>query len=419
VRVAFLTPEFPTESHFAGGLASYLRRVTRAFAAAGHEAEVFTLSHVQERIWDGPTLVHRVQREHRLQAVVNKIPYVGRAAGYVDIIVPAWNLAAALYRRHRELPFDAVQASNYRACGLVAALRNSIPVVTRISSYEPAWRAMYRRPLTRRQRHIERAELLQVRWSAVAYAPSLLLAEIFKTREGVDVRVIEPPFSLEPTAPALPVLCENLPAGGYALFFGSLGYLKGCDRLVKVLPELLDRIPDLKFVFIGPVSRTSNVERFDHHIRQKLAAYLDTRVFILEEQRHPALLPLIERARLVVLPSRIDNLPNACMEAMALNRVVIGTRGASFEQLIQHCVNGFLVSQEDDDELTSTIARVWRMDPEERNGIGRRAAQALERLRPHNAVRSLIQLLEEITATKPRGILHRLGRTILGTQVTT
>ena len=44
MRVAFLTPEYPTERHFAGGLASYLRRVTRALVDSGHEAEVFALS---------------------------------------------------------------------------------------------------------------------------------------------------------------------------------------------------------------------------------------------------------------------------------------------------------------------------------------------------------------------------------------
>jgi glycosyltransferase involved in cell wall biosynthesis len=97
------------------------------------------------------------------------------------------------------------------------------------------------------------------------------------------------------------------------------------------------------------------------------------------------------------------------MEAMALGRVVIGTYGASFEQLIQPEVSGFLVSQEDDDELATAIERVWRMSPEDRDRLGRRAAESLHRLRPENAVPPLIQLLEEVTRRKRRGVLHRLG----------
>ncbi len=42
------------------------------------------------------------------------------------------------------------------------------------------------------------------------------------------------------------------------------------------------------------------------------------------------------------LPSRIDNLTNTCIESMALGKVVIGTQGAIFEQLIEDGVNCFL-----------------------------------------------------------------------------
>src|ERR1051326_7456438 len=47
----------------------------------------------------------------------------------------------------------------------------------------------------------------------------------------------------------------------------------------------------------------------------------------------------------VVLPSLIDNLPNSCLEAMGLGRVVIGTKGTSFEELITDEANGFLIEQ--------------------------------------------------------------------------
>jgi glycosyltransferase involved in cell wall biosynthesis len=394
MRVAFVTTEYPTEERFAGGLASYLRRVTAALIEGGHNAEVFTLSHRAERTWDGSTLVHRVKRQTRFRTILGKAPYFRRGAGHADVILPSLSLAAALHQRHQKAPFDVVQAPNYRACGLVAAFWNRIPVVTRISSYEPSWRAMSGKPLTRRQRFLEKTEILQVRWSAAMYAPSVLLSDTLKLKEGLDVRVIEPPFSLDPPPPGLPPLCNGLTPDGYALFFGFIGQLKGCDRLVNVLPRLLDRNPDLKFVFIGPAG---SAVRFDDHIRQALHAYIDQRVFVLGQQRHSTLLPFVQNARLVVLPSRVDNLPNACLEAMALRRVVIGTYGASFEQLIEDGVNGFLVSQGNDDGLMSCMERVWRMPPQERDRIGDRAVQTLRRMRPVHAIRPLVTLFEEVT----------------------
>jgi len=357
---------------------------------------------------NGSVLVHRVSHRTRIQRVVRRAPYVGRYSGYADVVAPGWNLASALYKRHREAPFDVVQAASYQASGLVAAFRSAIPVVTRISSYEPLWRAMYRKPLTKRQLHLEKAEILQAKWSSAVYAPSVLLAETLKAREGLTVRVIEPPFSLGLPAPGARALCADIASGGYALFFGFVGYLKGCDRLVNVLPGLLERNPDLQFVFIGPVGRFGQV------IQQQLGASVNGRVFVLEPQRHPDLLPLIQDARFVVLPSRIDNLPNACLEAMALGRVVIGTHGASFDQVIEDGVSGFLVSQEDDRELASCMERVWRMSPEERDRIGSRAARSLDRMRPEAAIAPLIDLFEEVSRDARQsahgGFLRRLNR---------
>jgi glycosyltransferase involved in cell wall biosynthesis len=410
MRVAFLTTEYPTEDQFAGGLASYLHRVATALVEGGHDAEVFTLSLRDERIWDGSTLVHRVKRKTRFQSILAKASSLGRGAGHPDVILPAWNLAAALHRRHRETPFDVIQASNYRACGIVAALRHRIPMVTRVSSYEPSMRAMYAKPLTRLQRFVEKAEILQMRWSSATYAPSHLIAETLKVKEALDVRVIEPPFSLEPPPPALPPLAERLTPGDYGLFFGFLGPLKGCDRLVNVLPALLHRNPELKFAFIGP---TSPKARFDDYIRERLQPHTDQRVFVLGQQRHPTLLPLVQGARFVVLPSRIDNLPNTCLEAMALRRVVIGTYGASFEQLIENGVNGFLVSQDDDGELASCMERAWQMPTQERDRIGDRAAHTLQRMRPEHAIGALVSLFDEVRLQRRQqrhhGVSERLN----------
>jgi glycosyltransferase involved in cell wall biosynthesis len=99
---------------------------------------------------------------------------------------------------------------------------------------------------------------------------------------------------------------------------------------------------------------------------------------------------------------------------MALGRVVIGTHGASFDQVIEDGVSGFLVSQEDDRELASCMERVWRMSPEERDRIGSRAARSLDRMRPEAAIAPLIDLFEEVSRDARQsaqgGLLRRLNR---------
>jgi glycogen synthase len=395
MRIAFLTTEYVSENYFAGGIANYLSRAAAALRRAGHEAEVFTLSHEQERIRHEEVLVHRVT-PGALKLKVAATRYIWRYEGYAEALGDSWRLAATLRRRHAESPFDIIQAANYRACGLVAALRKPAPVVTRISSYEPLWREAYKRAATPGQLQFERAEMLQLRRSSALYAPSELLAETLRRRAGLAVRVIEPPviFDNHLSVNSLPQPAPLAP-DGYGLFFGNIGYAKGCDRLLKLLPGLLERNADMRFVFVGESDQTEDGQPFNERIKETLARYGD-RVQVLPAQRHTELLPIIRHARFVALPSKIDNLPNTCLEAMALKRIVIGTEGASFDQLIRHGASGFLVSQSDDEELSSCMEQVWRMDRGERERIGAEASRSLERLKPENTIKQLVAFYEEV-----------------------
>jgi len=87
--------------------------------------------------------------------------------------------------------------------------------------------------------------------------------------------------------------------------------------------------------------------------------YADRLIFI-GQIPHEQLYPVISGARLVVLPSLIDNMPNACLEAMALGKPVVGTRGASFEEMIRDGETGFLVPAGDAGALADTLCSAWR-----------------------------------------------------------
>jgi len=151
----------------------------------------------------------------------------------------------------------------------------------------------------------------------------------------------------------------------------------------------------MRFVFAGKVWSDLAGTPFDEKIKHQLASF-GNRVVVLPPQRHETLNPLVANARCVVLPSRIDNLPNTCLEAMALRRVVVATRDASFEQLIDHGISGFLVSQTDDSELVDQVAQVWEMDRYDRAQIGEAACNVLDRLKPARAIGNLLELFDSI-----------------------
>jgi glycosyltransferase involved in cell wall biosynthesis len=112
------------------------------------------------------------------------------------------------------------------------------------------------------------------------------------------------------------------------------------------------------------------------------------RLILLENLRHAQLYPIIDRSHLVVLPSLIDNLPNSCLEAMGLGKVVIGTKGTSFDELITDGVNGFLVDPNSPDALADKLIAAW-VDPK-LNQMSAAAKQRIEDFAPDKTVGSLL-----------------------------
>jgi glycosyltransferase involved in cell wall biosynthesis len=127
--------------------------------------------------------------------------------------------------------------------------------------------------------------------------------------------------------------------------------------------------------------------------RAECRCFVD-RLILLENLPHSRLYPVIEGARLVALPSLIDNMPNSCLEAMGIGKVVIGTEGASFEELISDGVNGFLVRPNDPEALADKLIAAWE-DPR-LNEMSMAAKQRMRDFAPEQTVSSLLAYYAEI-----------------------
>ena len=115
------------------------------------------------------------------------------------------------------------------------------------------------------------------------------------------------------------------------------------------------------------------------------------RVLYLGQMRHNQLHPILSRATAVVLPSLIDNLPNSCLEALALGRVVIGTWGTSFDQLIEDGRSGFLCDPDSPESLLATMEGALNLTEEERTRMGERGAQRMAGLAPEFSLPKLLE----------------------------
>ncbi|MFX0138438.1 MAG: glycosyltransferase family 4 protein [Candidatus Hodarchaeota archaeon] len=380
MKIALLTPEYVTESNFDGGLANYLQRIAISMKQRGHQVEIFTKSDRDDTIIHQGITVHRINPKISLFKLFNKLTLF-RFSTSLLILSLSYTLRKRLLERHEKARFDIIQPSSYLACGIFTTINRPAPIVTRISSYEPLMRNYYKKKYTLNQRLQEWLEKLAICRSNSVYSPSKLLSHVLSSRQSINVDVLPPPFFLDTVNFDESIFNKYLLEKKYLLFYGTLGILKGAEVLTKVLPRVLSQFHDLYFVIVG--KDTKNIHGSSMlQVILKQAKYHNNRIIYLGVLKHNQLYPIIENCQAVVLPSLIDNLPNTMLESMYFGKVVIGTKGTSFEEVIEDGISGILVNRNDINGLSQAIQKIWRMSEKEKKVIGKRAKERISVLLP-------------------------------------
>jgi glycosyltransferase involved in cell wall biosynthesis len=375
LRIAFVTPEYVTEKVFEGGLANYVHRTAKALVDLGHEIHVIAISEIDESEFDHENIsVHRVMSSRALP----KFNYLTRyrlttASHLLDRGLQVHRKLKAL---HARAPLDLVQIPNSVFSAFFSKRFLNVPYVLRASSFRPDYHAVggFERKLDLRM--VERLERLQLRMSDHVIAPSRTMQQTLRERVALNnVRVMPTPAYIETTNWDYSVYDEQLKGKDYVLFFGRFGLRKGFHVLARALPRFMQHCPEAYVVLVGRDQSTRIASSMADYARSCCEAFAD-RLIVMDKLRHIQLYPIVSNARLVVLPSLFDNLPNACLEAMALGKAVLGTTGASFEEMIDDERSGFLVERNNPEALTDKMIHAWSHPRLSEIGIHARARMA-------------------------------------------
>lgn len=392
MKLAFITPEYITEPSYSGGLANYLGRVTVALSARGHEVHVFVKSDENTTLDYKGVTVHRVVPLWDLKMRIDRLDRLVPRGAYMPYqdLKAAWCLYRRWKREHAGGPFDVTQVSNVLSVGFFFRLaRRKATLVTRLSSFRRLWDTSAGADRTFANKARWWMEKVSIRGIPNTYSPTHFVARLTEEHFKMEgIRVIESPFFVEEKTPDLTLFNAEAKGKRYLLFFGRMTQMKGVHVLVEALKLCLPKHPDMHAFFIGRDGTAPNGKPMSEHIQDALADCSE-RVHVLESVRHDALYPFIDNARLVVLPSLLDNLPNTCLEAMGHGKVVIATSGTCFEQVITDGVSGFLVEPGKVEPLAGAISSVWTMEPNVLEQVGHQARKSIERLHPDNALDEL------------------------------
>lgn len=394
MHIVYVTPEFVTENK-GGGLASYLANIARIMVLYGHQVTIVVASEQNDDaiVWQENITVERVKKPQ------------GNLLVPVRIMVQSRKLHVRVKQVHRKHPIDFIQYASYEAVGLFHSRR--IPSAVRISSDCVSWREYkvydYCEEDIRRCYLTDRLEYHAEKKIGNIYGPSHATAELVSERIHCPISIIESPFFLTKTEYDNSVYDEILQGKKYYLSHSSMSCLKGSHVIAQAIPEICERDPEAYFVFAGSdhgiFYRDGKSESAKDYILRYAGQFADRIVFLGTLDRK-SLFPIVKHAFACLMPSRIDNMPNTCIEAMSMGKIVIGTRGASYEQLIEDGVSGYLVGIDCPEELIAAVFKVNALSEDERRQMEDRAKEVTGRFEPEETYKRVIRYYEDIIREK-------------------
>lgn len=408
MNIIFVTNEFDTAEKSFGGLATFTANIARLFYKNGHKVRILMVSTKEEpREFDEGIPIENVFLKKEDWEKLKQVAEIynpddskkaGSNRGQMVYLFKAKITSERIKELNKEEKVDIVHFCNHGAFSLF--MGDDIPYVTRISgllniigggadelngsiSFEDNTVSL-----------TEKIDNLALTYSKYVISPSQVYAKILNDSMGINASVIESPFCMEEKGWDFSLYDEVLKNKQYVLFWGALRYMKGIEVIAKFVKPFLNNHRDMLFVFVGddrPLKGTIYGEITGSEYIKKSAGEFEDRALYLGMQPRIRLYPLVKNATVCLLPSRIENLSNACIEAMALGKVVVATNGASYEQLIEDGISGFLCERDNPSSFYNTIDRVLKLSEEEMLAIGKKARERVERMSPDNAYRSFFE----------------------------
>lgn len=379
MHILFATTDFVENNGPTTGLPKYLLRTSLKLVEWGHKVTVVTCSNRNVQYEYYGINVYRVRKFNIQRESDEYRDELNLCIRDAQIIHESISQIAAKEK------IDIIQYASILGIAYFHDL--SIPAVVRLSSYAKMWPIMGQEERVRARTEME---LAAANMCDAIIAPSNVVAKEFAKDINRRVDVIETPFVMENTSEDYTLYNNQLTGKKYLLFFGTIIEYKGLKVIAESANRILSSFPSLYIVVIGDGNKA-----LINDLKNSSGEFAD-RVIYHEAIGFRELSPIIKEAYAVMLPSIMENFSNACVEAMALKKIVIGTDGASFEQLIIDNVSGLLCKPGDSDSLFDAICRLMKLNAKEKMQMEKNALKRIVELNPEKVTKQLLSYYKDI-----------------------
>ena len=398
MKIVFVTTEYASKTQSAGGLATFTRNIAKMFAEKGNDVRVLLVTtKYEEHEGDAGVIIENLFVQKKYWDEVDYLSSLYGSAHSFDHNTLRANIidlqkAHMVRERLDEISttegVDVVHFCNHGA--LFRFMDDSIPYVVRISGLYNIvlgeantidGSVLYNHKEEVRD-IVEACHLKKVR---NVLCPSHVMKRTCIEEFGINCNVIQSPVCISNKADwDYEIIDSKIGNKRYFLFFGTISFLKGLGVLMGLVHDLLDKYQDYYLVLAGRDTQVNHVgkEQWGSLFVSKCAKEYNNRVIVLGSLVREELYPVIDGAELCLLPGRRENLSNACLEAMALGKIVVATKDASYDEIIDDGIDGFLCERDNADAFFAAINHVMELSYDEKMQMCKRIKEKVRKLTP-------------------------------------
>jgi glycosyltransferase involved in cell wall biosynthesis len=401
MKIAFITAEYPTAEKPQGGLATYLQKTARNLVKNGNEVTIFFLSS-RDRLWEDDNIkIHEIENKQYGKYFFSKIPVLRILYWLIIDLIAEKKIEKKFLKINKISKFNILQVPiipNGEALGFFL-LNNKVcvPVVCRFSFYPPLYfNILNKTQIINYVKHW--FTLYKIKNSVANFSPCYFMAEKIYSETKVMPDVIYSP--IDDMELLIDIDCSIKPVEeyNYLIYYNQFDLFKGIDLIADIANSLLDEYKNLAFIFAGKDTgvglKKSQYSCWKNFIKAKCDSNYHNRLIFYPPLSKEQLFPLIKNAEAVLIPSRADNYPNACLEALMVGTPVIGTYNSSLEEMIIDGKTGFLATNSDASSLKNSIERLLTLSVDERLKMKKNIIEYLEKVRSEDRTGQLVRFYE-------------------------
>ncbi|MEG2609828.1 MAG: glycosyltransferase family 4 protein [Bacilli bacterium] len=322
MKICLVHEEYPEETHYSG-IATAQKIIAETLVKKGHDVTVIAKSLDCDKNYldEGVKVIRLSDSEIDFRTKVSKLLSTLQKHGEIEIIeVPDKGAYTVLFEKSRK-----------------------VPLVVRLQKPSIIWNKEDTKTIKWENKILEASDL-------IISSTNYLKEKINKPNKKIEI--IRNPIDQE----IFYLKNKKREKNKNIIYCGSLEESKGVLNLAKSIPDIVENLGNIKFIFVGEDTTKNNlgistIEYIKNIVPKKLHKLLEFKGKLTNEKINI----LYNRSLIAVFPSLYDNLPYSVLECMASSVPFVGSINSGMMEAVK---NTKYLSNEDN--LTEKIIELYK-----------------------------------------------------------